>query len=66
MTEGYLWAIEDGCRAEGFTCICGVDDAGRGPIAGTVCAAAVILPDHLEIRGLNDSKKLSDKRLHRP
>lgn len=62
MTEGYLWAIEDGCRAEGFTCICGVDEAGRGPLAGPVCAAAVILPDHLEILGLNDSKKLSDKR----
>ena len=42
--------------------ICGVDEAGRGPLAGPVCAAAVILPDHVEIAGLNDSKKLTDKR----
>lgn len=42
--------------------ICGVDEAGRGPLAGPVCAAAVILPPNLEIPGLNDSKKLSDKR----
>lgn len=62
MSEGNLWAIEDGCRAEGFLSICGVDEAGRGPLAGPVCAAAVILPHHLEIPGLNDSKKLSDKR----
>jgi len=39
-----------------------VDEAGRGPLAGPVCAAAVILPDHLEIPGLNDSKKLTDKK----
>ena len=62
MSEVNLWAIEDGCREEGFSVICGVDEAGRGPLAGPVCAAAVILPDHLEIPGLNDSKKLSDKR----
>lgn len=62
MSEVNLWAIEDGCRKEGFSVICGVDEAGRGPLAGPVCAAAVILPDHLEIPGLNDSKKLSDKR----
>ena len=42
--------------------ICGVDEAGRGPLAGPVCAAAVILPPHLEIPGLDDSKKLTDKR----
>ena len=57
-----MWAIEDECRSEGYTVICGVDEAGRGPLAGPVCAAAVILPDHLELPGLNDSKKLSDKK----
>ena len=46
----------------GYKNICGVDEAGRGPLAGPVCAAAVILPPHLEIPGLDDSKKLSDKR----
>ena len=62
MSEVNMWAIEDACRDEGYTVICGVDEAGRGPLAGPVCAAAVILPDHLELPGLNDSKKLSDKK----
>lgn len=62
MSEVNMWAIEDACRGEGYTVICGVDEAGRGPLAGPVCAAAVILPDHLELPGLNDSKKLSDKK----
>ena len=62
MSEINLWAIEDACKEEGYRLICGVDEAGRGPLAGPVCAAAVILPEHLEILGLNDSKKLSDKR----
>ena len=57
-----LWELEEGFRAEGFDPICGVDEAGRGPLAGPVCAAAVILPYGLEIPGLDDSKKLSDKR----
>ena len=57
-----MWAIEDGCFEEGYKIICGVDEAGRGPLAGPVVAAAVILPPHAEIPGLNDSKKLSDKR----
>ncbi len=48
--------------AQGYTAVCGVDEAGRGPLAGPVCAAAVILPQGLEIEGLNDSKKLSEKR----
>lgn len=48
-------------RAEGFPILCGVDEAGRGPLAGPVVAAAVILPDGLEI-GVNDSKKLSEKK----
>ena len=62
MSEVNMWAIEDECRTQGYTVICGVDEAGRGPLAGPVCAAAVILPDKLELPGLNDSKKLSDKK----
>lgn len=62
MSEVNMWAIEDGCFDEGYRIICGVDEAGRGPLAGPVVAAAVILPPHAEIPGLNDSKKLSDKR----
>lgn len=57
-----MWEIENECFADGFQCICGVDEAGRGPLAGPVCAAAVILPPNMEIPGLNDSKKLSDKK----
>ena len=62
MSEVNMWEIEDSFRAHGYTVICGVDEAGRGPLAGPVCAAAVILPDHIEIPGLTDSKKLSDKK----
>ena len=57
-----LWEIEDSLYAEGYKMICGVDEAGRGPLAGPVCAAAVILPKGLELPGLNDSKKLTDKK----
>ena len=57
-----LWALENGIYASGVNILCGVDEAGRGPLAGPVCAAAVILPRGLEISGLNDSKKLSEKR----
>lgn len=56
-----MWQIEDSLYEEGYHVICGVDEAGRGPLAGPVCAAAVILPPHLEIPGLNDSKKLTDQ-----
>lgn len=62
MSEINLWEVEDELKAKGIGIICGVDEAGRGPLAGPVCAAAVILPEHLEIPGLNDSKKLSDKK----
>ena len=62
MSEHNMWEIEQSYYAQGITCICGVDEAGRGPLAGPVCAAAVILPANLDIPGLNDSKKLSDKR----
>ena len=54
--------IEDALRAEGFEIVCGVDEAGRGPLAGPVCAAAVILPRGVTIEGLDDSKKLTEKR----
>ena len=57
-----LWEIEDAVRDEGFERVCGVDEAGRGPLAGPVCAAAVILPRGCVIDGLNDSKQLSEKR----
>lgn len=57
-----LWETEHQLREKGYTAICGVDEAGRGPLAGPVCAAAVILPMDLEIPGLNDSKKLTEKK----
>ena len=56
-----MWSIEDGFYAQGIHVVCGVDEAGRGPLAGPVCAAAVILPAHLDLPGLTDSKKLTDK-----
>jgi ribonuclease HII len=62
MSELDLWAIERQHFENGVNLLCGVDEAGRGPLAGPVCAAAVILPKELVIPGLNDSKKLSDKR----
>ena len=49
-----LWEIEREYSVNGYERICGVDEAGRGPLAGPVCAAAVILPKNLEIPGLND------------
>ena len=62
MSEINLWEIEEMLTRQNVGVICGVDEAGRGPLAGPVCAAAVILPDHLVIPGLNDSKKLTDKK----
>ena len=62
MSQMDMWEIEDRCYGSDIQVICGVDEAGRGPLAGPVCAAAVILPKHLEIPGLTDSKKLSDKK----
>ncbi|OJU10130.1 MAG: ribonuclease HII [Clostridiales bacterium 43-6] len=56
------YSFETEYRNQGFQSICGIDEAGRGPLAGPVCAAAVILPDGLYIEGLNDSKKLSEKK----
>lgn len=60
MTE--LWNFEHEAMEKGYSLICGVDEAGRGPLAGPVCAAAVILPTDLDIPGLNDSKKLTEKK----
>ena len=57
-----MWEFEHKYVAEGYHYICGVDEAGRGPLAGPVCAAAVILPMDIDIPGLNDSKKLTDKK----
>lgn len=57
-----MWEFEHKYANEGYRFICGVDEAGRGPLAGPVCAAAVILPMDIHIPGLNDSKKLTDKK----
>lgn len=62
MADKNMWEIEEALAEKGVGVICGVDEAGRGPLAGPVYAAAVILPDHVEIPGLDDSKKLTDKR----
>ena len=57
-----LWALERACREEGYSPVCGCDEAGAGPLAGPVYAAAVILPFGAELPGLNDSKKLTEKK----
>ena len=57
-----LYAIEKALHEKGLSLICGVDEAGRGPLSGPVVAGAVILPDGLVIEGLNDSKKLTEKK----
>lgn len=62
MSNVNMWEIENGYYSEEIQVICGVDEAGRGPLAGPVCAAAVILPKDLELPGLTDSKKLTDKK----
>ena len=62
MSEINMWQFEQQCYDKGYKLICGIDEAGRGPLAGPFCAAAVILPPNVDIPGLNDSKKLSDKK----
>ena len=62
MSQITMWEIENSLYSETVQLICGVDEAGRGPLAGPVCAAAVILPRDLQIPGLTDSKKLTDKK----
>lgn len=57
-----LFSLEKQLHREGYPIVCGVDEAGRGPLAGPVCAAAVILPEDCDLPGLNDSKKLSEKK----
>ena len=58
-----LFEYDSAVRAEsGVTLLCGVDEAGRGPLAGPVCAAAVILPEGVRIPGVNDSKKISEPK----
>ena len=59
------YEFEKAAVNSGFSCICGVDEAGRGPLAGPVCAAAVILPEDAVIEGLDDSKKLTEKKRER-
>lgn len=56
------YTFEHQAQEQGFEIVCGIDEAGRGPLAGPVCAAAVILPDGLVIEGLDDSKKLTEKK----
>ena len=57
-----LWSMESDLIASGYHTLCGIDEAGRGPLAGPVCAAAVMLPPGLMLPGLNDSKKLTEKK----
>lgn len=60
-----LWQLENELYDSGVRTLCGVDEAGRGPLAGPVCAAAVMLPRGLVIEGLDDSKKLTEKQRER-
>jgi len=62
MTNKRLFEFDAAVRAEGYGVLCGVDEAGRGPLAGPVCAAAVILPPDYSTDGLDDSKKLTAKK----
>lgn len=63
LTENLDWfAWERRAQEQGLGPVCGIDEAGRGPLAGPVCAAAVILPLDCHINGLNDSKKLTEKK----
>lgn len=57
-----LWRLEHECFERGYHCVAGVDEAGRGPLAGPVYAAAVILPEDFYLPGINDSKKISEKK----
>ncbi len=59
---GEMFSIEESLRERGYSVIAGVDEAGRGPLAGDVYAAAVVLPEGVLIEGLNDSKKISEKK----
>jgi ribonuclease HII len=60
-----LWSFEKGAHAMGCEMVAGIDEAGRGPLAGPVVSAAVILPEGVELPGVDDSKKLTTKQRHR-
>lgn len=63
MNNDFNWLeYEEAAISKGYNTVCGVDEAGRGPLAGPVCAAAVILPANTIIDGVNDSKKLTEKK----
>ena len=62
MSAAEIYAFDEAVRAEGFTALCGVDEAGRGPLAGPVYAAAVILRPGDVLAGINDSKRLTEKK----
>ena len=62
LEENMDYSYEINAKNKGYNAVCGVDEAGRGPLAGPVYAAAVILPEGCEIEGLNDSKKISEKK----
>lgn len=62
LRQKKMWEIEKSLKEKGYKYIAGVDEAGRGPLAGPVYAAAVILPEDADISGINDSKKLSPKK----
>lgn len=62
LRQEKMWEIEKSLKGKGYTYIAGVDEAGRGPLAGPVYAAAVILPEDAELTGVNDSKKLTPKK----
>ena len=66
MEEINWYHYEEAAAQEGFQCVCGIDEAGRGPLAGPVFAACVVLRPGEEIAGLNDSKKLSEKKRELP
>ena len=62
MEQVDLWQLERACWAEGYQAVCGCDEAGAGPLAGALYAAAVLLPREAHLSGLNDSKKLTPKK----
>lgn len=59
------WDYEQAAKAKGYHCVAGIDEAGRGPLAGPVSAAAVVLPEGFSVEGLDDSKKLCEKARER-
>jgi len=62
LADVSMWAFEAVCAERGYKAVCGCDEAGAGPLAGPVYAAAVIFPEGIDIPGLNDSKKLTEKK----